>query len=109
MAQLRQSYAALSERGAEVIAIGPEDHDDFARQFRELDLPFVGLADPDHSVADLYGQQVSMLRFGRMPATVLVDLRGRIRWRHFGDSMRDIPEPKTLLPLLDELNESAGG
>ena len=68
-------------------------------------MPFVGLADHDHTVASLYGQQVSILKFGRMPALIVVDREGRIRYQHYGDSMSDIPLDETILSLLDDLNK----
>lgn len=66
-------------------------------------MPFVGLADPKHTVADAYNQQVNWLKLGRMPAVVVVDKAGQIRYTHYGDSMSDIPPNAEILTLLDEL------
>jgi peroxiredoxin len=103
MAQLRQSYEEIARRGAVVVVVGPEDRQAFASYFEREGLPFVGLPDPEHGVADLYGQQVSIFRLGRMPAQVVVDREGRIRSAHHGHSMADIPKVRDLLALLDEL------
>jgi hypothetical protein len=40
-----------------------------------------------------------------MPALIVVDMDGKIRYRHHGESMSDIPSNEELLPLLDELNK----
>jgi len=104
MAQLRQEYDEFAKRGAEIIAIGPESAQAFAAWWREHRMPFVGLADPDHSVSKLYGQQVKILKLGRMPAQLIVDKNGMIRYKHYGNSMSDIPENGDILAILDNLN-----
>jgi len=68
-------------------------------------MPFPGIPDPEHKIAGLYGQKVKFLKLGRMPALVIIDKRGRIRYGHYGESMSDIPTDDQLLSLLDELNK----
>lgn len=104
MAQLRQDYDQFVARDAEIVVVGPEDRDVFERYWEKERLPFIGLADPTHRVADLFGQQVKLLKFGRMPALVIVDKTGTVHFTHYGDSMRDIPRNSDVLALLDELN-----
>jgi len=55
-------------------------------------------------VADLYRQQVNLLKLGRMPALMIVDRQGRVRYAHYGDSMADIPDNSLVLGLLDAIN-----
>jgi peroxiredoxin Q/BCP len=105
MAQLRREYPQFVERDAEIIAVGPEGREAFARYWIANEMPFVGLPDPKHSVLRLYGQEVKLLRLGRMPAQVIVDVAGRVRYVHYGHSMSDIPPNDELLALLDELNQ----
>jgi peroxiredoxin len=105
MAQLRQDYEEFVQRGTEVIAIGPESTEPFARWWREHEMPFPGVADPEHLIASVYGQQVRMAKLGRMPASILIDRNGYIRYKHFGESMSDIPKDRLVLSLIDELNE----
>jgi peroxiredoxin Q/BCP len=70
----------------------------------------VGLADPTHSVARLYRQEVSLLKLGRMPALIVVDGEGMIRYSHRADWMSDIPENSQVLGVVDRLlAESAAG
>ena len=109
MAQLRQDYQEFVDRGAEIIAVGPDSADAFRSYWEQEGLPFVGLPDPQHSVLKLYGQQVKLFKLGRMPAQVLVDRSGIARYIHYGHSMSDIPSSEELLDLLDELNREGTG
>ncbi len=104
MAQLRQDYEKFQQRQTEIIVIGPENAAAFARYFDEHDLPFIGLPDPTHRVLKLYGQEVNLFKLGRMPAQVLIDKNGIVRFVHYGHSMADIPSNLELIELLDELN-----
>ena len=104
MAQLRQDYDQFIARDAEIIAIGPEDAASFRKYWEEHEMPFIGLPDPQHSVLKLYGQQVKIFKFGRMPAQMIVDKDGILRYIHYGHAMSDIPENEQILRLLDELN-----
>ena len=54
MAQLRQDYAQFTARDAEVLVVSPEDRDEVRTYWEREQLPFLGLADPDHQVADAY-------------------------------------------------------
>jgi peroxiredoxin len=109
MAQLRQDYQKFVERNTEVIAIGPEDTRSFADWWHREQMPFLGIPDPEHVIANIYGQQVKLLKFGRMPALVVVDMDGKIRYRHYGESMSDIPPDEEILSRLDELNKERKG
>lgn len=107
MAQLRLDYEAFKRRAAEILAIGPDGASDFRRYWKENKIPFVGLADPKHSVANAYHQEVNLAKFGRMPALYIVDREGRIRFEHHGESMSDIPENAQVLSVLDEINRGS--
>jgi peroxiredoxin len=48
---------------------------------------------------------VKLIKLGRMPASLLIDKNGKIRYKHFGESMSDIPENQQILSLLEELNK----
>jgi len=104
MAQLRQDYEKFTEKNAEIVTIGPEKPEAFKKYWIENEMPFVGLPDPQHSVLKLYGQQVKLFKLGRMPAQMIIDKAGTLRYIHYGHSMQDIPENGELLALLDEMN-----
>lgn len=97
----------FTARDAEVIVAGPEDAQAFADYWRGNDLPFVGLPDPSHKILKRYGQEVNLLKLGRMPAQVIVDKEGIARYVHYGKSMSDIPANAELLDILDALNREA--
>jgi peroxiredoxin len=105
MAQLRQDHQEFVKRDTEIIAIGPEGTKAFADWWHKHKMPFVGIADPNHVIANMYGQQVKLLKLGRMPASLLIDKNGYIRYKHFGESMSDIPENQRIISLIDELNK----
>lgn len=104
MAQLRQDYQEFIRRQAQVIVIGPDDAEAFRAYWRQHRLPFIGLPDPQASVLNLYGQEVNLLKLGRMPAQVIVDKAGEVRFVNYGYLMSDITENSDVLSLLDQLN-----
>jgi peroxiredoxin len=101
---LRDDYAAFTARDAEILAIGPDDLKAYRRYWENEKLPFIGLPDPKHTVADVYNQKVNLIKLGRMPALLVVDKDGIIQYEHYGDSMQDIPANSIVLELLDRLN-----
>lgn len=50
-------------------------------------------------------QEVSVLKLGRMPAVIVADTQGIIRYAYFGDSMADIPGNDELLSVLEKLGK----
>jgi peroxiredoxin len=103
MAQLRLDQAKFFERETTILVVGPEDVEAFRKYWQEHDLPFIGLPDPTQSVLKLYGQQIKIFKFGRMPAQVVVDKEGVARFVHYGHAMSDIPDNASLLALIDQL------
>ena len=104
MVQLRQDYRKFEAQNTAIIVVGPEKAAAFTKYFDENDLPFIGLPDPKHSVLKLYGQEVKLFKFGRMPAMVIIDKQGTVRFVHYGHSMSDIPENLDVLATLQMLN-----
>ena len=103
--QLHQDQAQFQEAGAEILVVGPEDKKAFQRFWQDHDYTFVGLPDPEHSVANLYGQQVKWMKFGRMPALVVIDKQGNVRYLHYGNSMSNIPKNSLILDILHEIEQ----
>jgi peroxiredoxin len=104
---MRDHYADFLSRGAEILAVGPNDMDSFKKYWAKENISYVGLPDPDHSVAKQYRQEVNIFKLGRMPLNGIVDTSGRIRYVHYGASMSDIPDNETFLSVIDELNRSS--
>jgi peroxiredoxin Q/BCP len=102
MAQLRQNEPEYRKRNVQVVIVGPDNPKAFRRYWRENEMPFPGLADIGNRVADRYGQEVNVLKFGRMPAQFLVDPQGVVRYAHYSDSMSDIPEEDQVMEIIDQ-------
>ncbi len=97
---MRQEADTLARQNIEVLVIGPEKKETFRKYWEKEALPFVGLPDPEHSVMKLYGQEVKLLKLGRMPAQMLIDTKGVIRYVHYGSSMADIPDIREVIDAL---------
>ena len=104
---MRQDYSEFTRRGAEIIALGPDGPNAFRRYWEEEHLPFVGCADIQSAVASQYQQEVNWIKMGRMPALLIIDKEGQIRFRQYGESMSDIPENTAVLKILDEMNAAS--
>jgi len=104
MAQLRHDYEKFLARETAIIVAGPEPKRLFAAYWANHQLPFIGLPDPEHRVLKLYGQEIKLFKLGRMPAQVIVDKSGRVRFVHYGHGMSDIPRQAEILALLDQIN-----
>jgi len=105
MAQLCRHYREFVRRNARVIVVGPEDAQTFSKWWLGHRMPFIGIHDPEHKVANLYGQEFNILKLGRMPEVVVVDKDGNLRLKHKGKFIGDILSNKKILALLDEINE----
>ena len=105
MAQLRQDYQEFVSRDAKVVVVGPDTESAFRDFWQEEEMPVIGLADPSHTVARRYGQEVKLLKMGRMPAMMVIDKAGVVRYKHYGDAMSDIPPSSEILAILDALND----
>ena len=102
MAQLRQDYQKFVKLDTEIIVAGPEKAEAFREYWAKEALPFIGLPDPEHKVLKLYGQQVKLFKLGRMPAQMLIDKFGKVRFVHYGHSMSDIPSNQEIIELIEK-------
>jgi peroxiredoxin len=109
MAQLRDDYSSFTSRNGVILVVGPEGQTAFKKYFTENDLPFVGLPDPAHSVLKLFGQEIKLFKMGRMPAMLVVDPQGIVRFVHYGHEMSDIPSNEDVLAALDAINQETVG
>jgi peroxiredoxin len=107
LARLRDGYEQFTSRGAEILAVGPDPTSIFQQYWKNENLPFIGLPDPDHSVARTYRQEVNLFKLGRMPLNCVLDAKGYVRFAHYGRSMSDIPSNEELLHVIDELNAAS--
>ena len=104
MAQLRQDYQQFAELDTVIIVAGPEKAEAFREYWEKEQFPFIGLPDPEHRVLKLYGQEVKLFKLGRMPAQMLIDKSGTVRFVHYGHSMSDIPSNHEIIDLIKTMN-----
>jgi peroxiredoxin Q/BCP len=105
MEQLLQDYQKFVETNTEVLIIGPESAEEFAKWWQEHKMPFIGIPDPNHSIAKLYNQDIRPFYGGRLPAMVVIDKVFKIRTSFFSGSPSDIPSDAEVLNFLDNLNK----
>jgi len=105
MAQLRQEYHQFITLDTEIIVVGPEGQSAFQKYFTQEQLPFIGIPDPGHVVLKLFGQEVSIFKLGRLPAQVIIDKHGIVRYVHYGKSMADIPKNEEIIEIIKDLNQ----
>ena len=104
MAQLRADYPRFEGENTAIIVVGPEGSKAFKTYWVDNELPFIGLPDPKFTVLKLYGQQIKLFKFGRMPAIVIIDKKSVVRMVHYVKSMSDIPKNIDVLETLHVLN-----
>jgi peroxiredoxin Q/BCP len=104
---LRQDYGEFVKRNTTIIALGPDGPNSFKRYWTENELPFIGCADIKSKVAAGYQQEVNWFKMGRMPALLVIDKNGLIRFSQYGESMQDIPTNEEVLKILDQINQEA--
>ena len=87
----------------EILVIWPDDAAAVRTYCRKEHLPFPNLIDPNHEIANRYGQEVKLLKLGRLPELVIVDTTGVVRYAHHASSMSDIVPSKTLWAVLERI------
>ncbi|MFX1495117.1 MAG: alkyl hydroperoxide reductase, partial [Promethearchaeota archaeon] len=60
--------------------------------------------DAKKKVNKMLKQEVKPLKLGRMPALLIIDKQGIIRYAYYSDSMSDIPENEEVFKVLKNLN-----
>lgn len=103
---MRQHDDEFRKRGSAIVAIAPDGPRSLARFWEQEGIPFPAVADPEHRIAELLGQEARLVKLGRMPAVLVVDPDGIVRAAWYGQSMRDIPSTEEVLAVLDSLGAS---
>ncbi len=60
--------------------------------------------DQSKTVVKNLHQEVILSKWGRMPAMIILDKKGIVRYAYFGESMSDIPRNDEVLSILQEIN-----
>ena len=107
MVQLHHDKDKFDALNCEVVVIGPEPMRKFRDYWIKNSLTFIGIPDPGHKILDLYGQEVKILKLGRMPAQVLIDKNGVVCFVYYGSSMKDIPENADIIKVIKEIEDKS--
>ena len=80
---IRDNYDDFEERGAVVLGVSPDEETAHVKFKQKYGLPFTLLADPEHTVSELYGVWGERKYMGRTymgveRSTFLIDSEGRI-------------------------------
>lgn len=102
LVQLHQDMEKFVEKETIIVNIGPEDRKTFEEVWKKNGFSFYGLGDEKKEVLKGYGQDVKALKLGRMPAQMIIDKEGILRYIHYGTSMQDIPENHEILTILED-------
>ena len=81
---LRDNYALLKQQGFEVVGVSPNDEKSHQKFEQKFDLPFILVADPNHTIINKYGTWGEKNLYGRKymglhRTTFLIDEKGTIR------------------------------
>lgn len=107
MMQLHQEIEEFDKRNTLIVTVGPENANSFIKYWSKHELAFYGVPDEEHIVAELYGQEVKVLKLGRLPAQMIIDKNGILRYVHYGRDMEDIPSNQEILSFIDDLDKEA--
>jgi peroxiredoxin len=114
MAELRglgEINAELEKRGGQLLAIAVDPPKDAANVVEKNNLPFPVLCDTERKVIQAY----SLVHPGAgpggsdvaMPAHILIDQSGKIRWKYVAHRVHERPYPEEILEQIRKL-ETAG-
>jgi len=97
---MKQDYNKFVAKNASVVVVTPHNAEKTSKYFSKNNLPFYGIPDPEHKVANLYKQQWKLIKLGLMPALFVIDRAGKIVFSYYSKSMKDIPANDIVIGML---------
>ena len=97
---MKQDYNKFVAKNASVVVVTPHDIKKTSKYFSKNNLPFYGIPDHDHKVANLYKQQWKLTKFGLMPALFVIKRAGKIVFSYYSKNMKDIPANDVVIGVL---------
>ncbi len=97
MMQLHQDINKFEEKKMRVVVVCPDKLKTIEKFLGKNELAFDLVADSDHFLAEKYGQEIKILKLGRMPSQLVLDKDENIVFKHYAKSMRDIVDNDTIL------------
>jgi peroxiredoxin len=101
---MRDHHERFVEKGARIVAVARSDNDKIVEYFEKKKLPFLGIADPDATIGNLFGQEKKFFKLGLMPATLVIDRKREVRYARYGNGMSDIPTADELIEVIEGLD-----
>ena len=103
--KLGNEYEKFKELNAVIYAILPDNLENAQNFESELATEYTIYYDDKKKVNKMLKQEIKPLKLGRMPALLIVDKQGIIRYAYYSDSMSDIPENEDLFKLIKNLSK----
>ena len=100
---MRDRYEDVKQRGAEVIAVAPDDVEHSRQYFERNEIPFPCLADSSRKVFRQYDVKSALVSLGQRPGLFVIDGGGIVRYAHLGFQHWEIPSVDETLKQLDAL------
>ena len=97
---MKQDYNKFVVKDTKVVVVIPHNIEKTSKYFSKNNLPFYGIPDPDHKVANLYKQQWKLAKLGLMPALFVINRAGEIVFSYYSKNMKDIPANDLVISLL---------
>ncbi|PIE97620.1 MAG: thioredoxin peroxidase [Treponema sp.] len=97
MMQLHQDIQKFEAKKIRRVVICPDKLDSIKKFTEKNTLSFDLIVDSDHLLADKYGQEVKVLKLGRMPSQLLLDKQENLIFKHYANSMSDIVDNAVIL------------
>lgn len=98
---MKKDYSKFVAKNASIVVVAPHDVEKTSKYFSKNKLPFYGIPDPDHKLAELYRQQWKLTKLGLMPALFIIGKKGKIVFSYYSKNMKDIPANDLVIGLLE--------
>jgi len=89
----------------ELYAILPDNLENAKKFESEYAKEYPVYYDDKKKVNKMLNQEIKPLKFGRMPALLIIDKQAIIRYAYYSDSMDDIPKIEEIFDILKDLNK----
>jgi peroxiredoxin len=102
MGQLAHAYQQFKDADVALLMVSVDSPKRAAQLAAETSAPFPVLSDVDDDVTVAYNLFASGIA---LPATVLIDATGRVRWVYVGQNPADRPSPDMMLDHVRHLGD----
>ncbi len=100
--RLGKEIDKLRSLNTEIYAITADRYENARRlELRYAKSAFPIFFDRKHEVVRSLKQEVKIFKLGRLPAVLIVEIDGTIKWAYYGSDFRDIPTNKEIFEAID--------